>query len=160
MLKDTRIQRVLVAGSLVCVATLAAAAVRGRVDSGSAVAPINATSHIVLGPAAGDVDGLDLKHTLLGVVINAGASVFWASIYQPLFDRAGQRGGMGISVLGGAAVAALAYLVDYRLMPKRLTPGWECRVSGRSLAMIFCAMAASLPVRRMLEGLRGAADKG
>jgi hypothetical protein len=98
MLKDTRIQRVLVTGSLVCVATLAVAAVRGRVDSGSAVAPINATSHVVFGPAAGDVDGLDLKHTLLGVVINAGASVFWAGIYQPLFDRARAAGTRAVSV--------------------------------------------------------------
>jgi hypothetical protein len=148
------LQRVLVAGAIVCVATLVAAAVRGRADSGSAIAPINATSHIVLGPAAGSVDVPNFKHTMLGVVINAGASVFWAAIYQWLFDRDHQRGGVGTSVLGGAAVALLAYLVDYQLIPKRLTPGWEYRVSGRSLAMIFGAMAVSLPVRRVLERLR------
>ena len=145
------LQRVLVAGSIVCVATLAAAALRGRVDSGSAIAPINATSHIVFGSEAGNVDVPSLKHTMLGVVINAGASVFWATVYQRLFDRVGQRGGVSTSVAGGAAVAALAYLVDYQLIPKRLTPGWEYRVSGRSLAMIFGAMAVSLPVRRVLE---------
>lgn len=148
------LQRIMVVGSIVCVATLVAAAVRGRIDSGNAVAPINATSHVVFGPEAGDVGVPDLKHTPLGVAINAGASVFWAAIYQQLFDRDGQRGGLITSVLGGAAVAALAYLVDYRLIPQRLTPGWEYRVSGRSLTMIFGAMALSLPVRRVLERLR------
>jgi hypothetical protein len=145
---------VLVAGCLVFIATLAAAALRGRVDSGSAIAPINATSHIVFGSEAGNVDKPSFRHTLPGVVLNAGASVFWAAIYQRLFDRVGQRSGAGAALLGGAAVAALAYLVDYRLIPQRLTPGWEYRVSGRSLAMIFAAMAASLAVRRVLERLR------
>ncbi|HEX2138626.1 MAG TPA: hypothetical protein VHG33_02830 [Woeseiaceae bacterium] len=143
------LQNALVAGSIVCVATAAAAALRGRVDSGSAVAPINATSHVVYGPEAGDVEVADLKHTMLGLAINAGASVFWATLYERMFARTGNRGGMGKSLLGGAAVASLAYLVDYHLVPQRLTPGWEERVSGRSLAMIFGAMALSLPLRRI-----------
>jgi hypothetical protein len=147
-------QRVLVAGSIVCAATLLAAALRGRADTGSAIAPINATSHIVFGPDAGAIDVPDVKHTMLGVALNAGASVFWAAIYQRLFDRDGQRGGVGTAIVGGAAVAALAYLVDYRLIPRRLTPGWEYRVSDRSLALIFGAMALSLPVRHVFERLR------
>lgn len=148
------LQQVLVAGAVVCVATLAIAALRGRADSGSAIAPINATSHLIFGPEASAVEVADVKHTLLGVIINAGASVFWAAIHRQLFDRGGDRGGLGTSMLGGAAVAALAYLVDYKLIPKRLTPGWEHRVSGRSLSMIFAAMALSLPVRRLIERLR------
>jgi hypothetical protein len=118
-------------------------------DSGSAVAPINATSHVVYGAEAGDVVALDWKHTMLGLAINAGASVFWATLYERLFGRAV----VGRSLLGGGVVAALAYFVDYHLMPKRLTPGWEERVSVRSLAMIFGAMALSLPVRSILKRL-------
>lgn len=136
----------LVAGAIVSVATVAAAALRGKTDSGSAVAPINATSHVVYGPEAGDADLPDIKHTIPGLAINAGASVFWAIVYERLFGRAD----LGRSLLGGGVVAALAYLVDYHLLPRRLTPGWEERVSGRSLAMIFGAMALSLPLRRTL----------
>jgi len=149
------LQDALVAGSIVCVFTVAAAALRGMTDSGSAVAPINATSHVVYGPEAGNVDVPDFKHTMLGLAINAGASVFWATLYERLFGRAGSRGDVGRSLLGGGVVAALAYLVDYHLVPKRLTPGWEERVSGRSLAMIFGAMALSLPVRSILERRHG-----
>ena len=147
------LQDALVTGSIVCVVTVAAAAFRGMTDSSSAVAPINATSHVVYGAEAGDVVALDWKHTMLGLAINAGASVFWATLYERLFGRAGNRSDVGRSLLGGGVVAALAYFVDYHLMPKRLTPGWEERVSVRSLAMIFGAMALSLPMRSILKRL-------
>ncbi|HLT89932.1 MAG TPA: hypothetical protein VKZ85_03225 [Woeseiaceae bacterium] len=146
---EETLRHALVAGLIVSAFTVAAAALRGRADSGSAVAPINATSHVVYGPRAGDVDEVDLEHTLPGLAINTGASLFWATIYERLFGRADA----GRALLGGAAVAALAYLVDYHLVPKRLTPGWEERVSDRSLAAIFGAMAVSLPIRRLLEEL-------
>ena len=146
---EETLQNAVVAGSIVCVATLVAVALRGRADSGSAVAPINASSHVIYGPEAASADVPDVRHTVPGFAINAGACVFWATIYEGLFGRAARRR-PGVALLGGPAVAALAYLVDYHLVPKRLTPGWEERVSGRSLAMIFGAMALSLPVRSLL----------
>jgi hypothetical protein len=144
------LQNAIVAGSIVCGATLAAVAFRGRADSGSAVAPINATSHVIYGPEAATADLPDVRHTVPGFAINAAACVFWATIYEELFGRAARRH-PGMALIGGPAVAALAYLVDYHLVPKRLTPGWEERVSGRSLAVIFGAMALSLPVRSLLK---------
>lgn len=145
------LQDALIAGSIVCVVTAAAAALRGVSDSGSAVAPINATSHVIYGADAGDVEAADVGHTVLGFAINAGASVFWATLYERLFGRAGERGEVGRALLGGGVVAGIAYLVDYHLVPKRLTPGWEKRVTGRSLAAIFAAMALALPVRSVLS---------
>jgi hypothetical protein len=44
----------------------------------------------------------------------------------------------------GVAVAAAAYVVDYYVVPKRLTPGFEKRLSGRSLFWIYSALAAGL----------------
>ncbi len=143
---DETLRNALIAGSIVSVFTLAAVALRGRADSGSAVAPINATTHVVYGPEAGTIEAPDLGHTLPGLAINAGASVLWAGVYERLFGRMADRGDLGKAVLGGGVVAGLAYLLDYHLLPKRLTPGWEERVSGRSLAMIFAVMAATLPI--------------
>ena len=145
------LQDALVAGSIVAAATIATVALRGLNDSGSAVAPINASTHVVYGPEAGDVDEPDVKHTLPGLAINAGASVFWAAVYERLFGRAVTRADVGKALLGGGAVAGFAYLLDYHLLPKRLTPGWEERVSGRSLAMIFGVMALTLPVWSVLK---------
>ncbi len=145
------LQDALVAGSIVAAVTIASVAWRGRHDSGSAVAPINATSHVVYGPEAGNVDVADFRHTLPGLAINAGASVFWAAVYERLFGRADEGDSVGKALLGGGAVAGLAYLLDYHLLPKRLTPGWEERVSGRSLGLIFAAMALTLPVWSLLR---------
>ena len=145
------LQDALVAGSIVAAATIAAVALRGLNDSGSAVAPLNASSHVIYGPEAGEVDHPDLKHTLPGLAINAGASVFWATVYERLFGRAITRGDVGKALLGGGTVAGFAYLLDYHLLPKRLTPGWEERVTGRSLAMIFGVMALTLPLWSLLK---------
>ena len=145
------LQDALVAGSIVAAATIATVALRGLNDSGSAAAPINASTHVVYGPEAGAVDEPDVKHTLPGLAINAGASVFWAAVYERLFGRAVTRNNVGKALLGGGVVAGLAYLLDYHLLPKRLTPGWEERVSGRSLAMIFGVMALTLPVWSLLK---------
>lgn len=147
---DETLQNAIVAGSIVFVATLATVAFRGKADSGSAIAPINATSHVIYGREAANADLPDVRHTVPGLAINAGASVFWATVFERLFGRDDSRH-PGMAVLGGAVVAALAYVVDYHLVPKRLTPGWEERVSNRSLAVIFGAIALSLPIRSLLR---------
>ena len=54
-------------------------------------------------------------------------------------------------VCGGAAVAAAAYVIDYHLIPKRFTPGFEKRVSGKSLTAIFAALAIGLAARDVID---------
>ena len=140
-----------ISGLLAGAATGIVVAVRGARDSGSAVAPINATSHVAWGEEAAGVRAVDVKHTALGAAIHAAAGVFWAGVYEKLFGRHAERGNLTKALAGGAAVAALAYVTDYHLVPKRLTPGWEARVSGRSLAVTYAALAASLPLRALLR---------
>ena len=149
MLRDA-----LVTGSIACVATLAAAALLGARERGSAVAPINATSHILWGEAAAQARKPDLKHTVPGVALNEGACVFWAAFYEKAFGRRAERGDIAAAVAGGGATAALAYLVDYHLVSKRLTPGWELQLSGRALAVMYAALALSLPLRGLLRRRR------
>ena len=134
-------------GTIGGAATAAAAAACGARDSGSAIAAINAVSHILWGSEASDVRVADSKHTVSGLLLNAGASVFWATIYERAFGDAADRGDVNKAFLGAGAVAALAYVTDYHVVPKRLTPGWEERVSARSLAVIYAALALSLPLR-------------
>ena len=153
MLRDA-----LVTGSIACIATLAAAALCGAARKRGAVAPINATSHVLWGKEAARARRPDLKHTVPGVAFNEGASVFWAAIYEQAFGRRVDRGEWPAAVAGGAAIAALAYLVDYHLVSKRLTPGWEHHLDGRSLAAVYTALALSLPLRGLLRGSRVRAD--
>jgi hypothetical protein len=138
-------------GAIAAGATSAYVAAAGARDTGSAVAPINATSHIVWGESAGDVESVDARHTLLGAALNLGACVFWAGFYERLFGRAADRGRVGTALLGGGVVAAAAYVTDYHLVPKRLTPGWESRISQPSLLAAYAVLALSLPLRGLLR---------
>ena len=146
----------LITGSIACIATLAAAALLGARERGSAVAPINATSHILWGDEdAAQARVPDVKHTVPGVALNEGACVFWALFYEKAFGRRAERGDLRAALAGGAAVAALAYLVDYHLVSKRLTPGWELQLSRRSLAAMYAALALSFPLRGIFRSITG-----
>ena len=146
MLRET-----LITGSIACVATLAAVAWCGSRRNGNAVAPINATSHVLWGEEAAQARAVDVKHTLPGVALNEGACVFWSAFYEKAFGRAAERGEATKALAAGGAVAALAYFVDYHLVSKRLTPGWEYHLDGRSLALVYAALALSFPLRGLLR---------
>jgi hypothetical protein len=77
--------------------------------------------------------------------------VFWASFYEKFFGRAADRGDVGTALLGGGLVAAAAYVTDYHVVPKRLTPGWEARISQPSLFAAYAVLALSLPLRGLLR---------
>lgn len=134
----------LIPGSLAALAVFAAIALSGRRDSGSAIAPINATSHVIWGDRAAAMERPTLRHTLPGILINLGSSMWWALVFRKLFGKSVDRRGAGAAIAGGVATAGLAYCVDYHLMPKRLTPGWEMRISNRSLLMSMAAMGLGL----------------
>jgi hypothetical protein len=140
-------------GSIAGLATTLAVAFRGRREAGSGVAPINATSHVLWGDEAGAADAVDLKHTLPGLLINGGAGVFWALVYELLCERLPRRDRVAAAA-GGAAVAGAAYVVDYHLIPRRLSPGWELRLSPGSVALGFVALGVSLAVTGLFHTRR------
>jgi hypothetical protein len=53
--------------------------------------------------------------------------------------------------VSAVAVSAGAYVTDYYLIPKRFTPGYEMRLSGRAMALIFGALALGLAGGTLLE---------
>src|SRR5690606_18593555 len=118
-------------------------------------APLNATSHILWGDKAASVNRVSPKYTLPGILLTHASAVFWAVFYEQFFGRKQKgpvpQGSAWKPLLGGASIAALAYVNDYGLMPRRLTPGYELRVSGRSLAVIFGALALGLAARDIVR---------
>lgn len=134
----------IIPGLIAGFATSATAAVRGRAETGSAVAPINAASHVAWGEDAANVERVTMRHTLFGYLINSGAAIFWATVLELLFGRALERRGLPAALIAGAATASLAYVTDYKLVPKRFTPGYEERVSGRSLFLIYSVLGLAL----------------
>lgn len=125
-------------------ATTAASALIGRRETGHAAVPLNATSHIVWGDEAGAYDRPDLAHTAVGATLNAGAMVAWAAVAEGLLGRWARRGGLLRAAAGGVAVSALAYVVDYHVVPRRLTPGFELRLSADGMALMYLSLAGAI----------------
>jgi hypothetical protein len=135
------------AASSLSTAVLAA---RSRQEAGSAYAGTNATSQVLWGKEALRANAPSVKHTVAGFLIHQGAAMLWATLYERHASGPdGQRS--PLRALGvGAAVAALAFVVDYTVTPPRFRPGYEKRVSARSLAMVYVALAVGLAMRDVL----------
>lgn len=126
------------------VATTALTAWLGKRETGSAAAPFNATSHIVHGDEAAWHDETSAKYTLTGVLLNAAAMAAWSGVQELAFGRWARKGAPARAVAGGAATSALAYVTDYYVVPKRLTPGFEKRLSKKAMLITYVALALAL----------------
>ncbi|HEX2882843.1 MAG TPA: hypothetical protein VHO25_25160 [Polyangiaceae bacterium] len=148
---NNHLAHVLKTGSIASLATTAAAGLAGQLENKSLAAPLNATSHIVWGDEAAGYDRFDLRHTAVGTLLNLGAMYMWAGVQEMLFPKTSTwRGAAAV----GAGVAALAYATDYYLLPKRLTPGFEKRVSPRAVFAIFTVLAAALALGARINRAR------
>ena len=135
-----------VPGTAAAAAMYAAAAACGRREIGSAMAPVNATSHVVWGEEAAFIQKPMLRYTGVGVAIGTVATMLWAAVFEKVFGQTIERRGIPAALLGGAAAAGTAYVKDYYLFPRRLQPGFEKRLPARSLLYIYGAMGAGLAV--------------
>ena len=106
-------------------------------------APMNATTHALHGPGAGSFAGFDWSHTGLGTAIHFAGAFFWAAVAVALL-HAVRRGSTALAWATGMGVAALALVVDYGLMPARLTPGWELVLPPPAVALGFFAFGVGL----------------
>ncbi len=124
--------------------SLAAAAACGWAENRDAVSPVNAVSHVVFGDEAFAQNTPSLKYTMTSVVLNDSACLSWATIFEWLFGDAADKGNVPVALLGGALIAGGAYVVDYKIVPPRLAPGFERHLSGRSLAIIYVVLGLSM----------------
>ncbi len=139
----TWIEDTLTTGAVATAATTAIVAVLGKVEGGSAVAPINAVSHILWGEEAAATEQLDARHTLAGAGLNAAAVTGWAGLHE-LFMPRRSTPSVQHALLTGVATAAVAYVTDYHVVPERFTPGFEKRLSRPSLFGVYATLALSL----------------
>lgn len=122
--------------------TTAATLLLGATRDTSPWAPLNAVSHILWGDEAALHTEPSATYTATGAALNGGAMVMWAAAHESL--RRLLPPGPAASVVAGASIAAAAYVIDYHVVPRRLTPGFEKRLSGRSMFWIYAALAAGL----------------
>jgi hypothetical protein len=132
------LSRIFLNGLAGAAASAAAAALFSRVENGHAARPLNAIAHIYDGGAPPAHDGAAKRNTLLGLVIHSGASIWWAAFYEA--GLALQRQPRRLPT--AAAIAALAYVVDYYVVNNRFRPGFEAYLSRHGLAAVYAALAA------------------
>ena len=134
----------LIAGAMASVVSTVALAVAGRRETGSAVAPTNAISHWLWRGEAYAVDRPTLRHTVVGYAIHHLTSTFWAVIYAWLHGNRHEAQTVPKALAGATVAAAVACVVDYKATPKRLTPGFEHRLSTGAMALVYGAFAVGL----------------
>ena len=140
---STWIKDTLATGTVATTATNGALALLGKIETGHALGPINAVSHIIWGQEATRENELDVRHTLLGSVLNAVAITGWAGVHELLMPRR-KRPSAPRALLTGAAVSSLAYITDFHVVPKRVTPGFEERLSKKALFAVYATLAVAL----------------
>ncbi len=114
-----------------------------RLTTGRSSLGLNAISHIVWGPKAARQTSWTSRYTGTGLLLNQGACLFWAGCYEALLRKQPPHS-VTKSVADAMKIAALAYVVDYHVIPKRFTPGFEFVFPRRLFPLLYVGLAASL----------------
>jgi hypothetical protein len=152
---NNTVSRALISGTVAGLSVALAASLPGKRETGSYAAPLNATSHIAWGDEAAQEDDVSSKYTGVGFVLNLASGIFWAAFYERFFGQPATNPDAARQfvnpIVGAAAVTAIAYVTDYYLVPRRFTPGFEKRLSGKSLAAVYGALALGLAAPGMVR---------
>jgi hypothetical protein len=144
-------QPTLAAGASASLLSTIVLAVAGRRETGSPYAPTNAVSHWLWGRPALSRDAPSWRHTALGYLIHHGSALMWAWLYARWQQR--RRDQDLLPLLGtAAAVSTLASVVDFKVAPDRLHPGFEHRLSTSSLVAVYAAFGLGLALPYLLRG--------
>ncbi|HKU86213.1 MAG TPA: hypothetical protein VJV77_07725 [Casimicrobiaceae bacterium] len=140
----------LVRGAGAGVASAAVVAACSERETGSTLAGINAVSHWAWGDAEARRDGFSLKYTGVGALTHLAAATMWAFVFDLLFASGRRAVTLPRLLSESAAMSAMACAVDYTITPKRFTPGYELRLSKRSLLATYVAFAGGLALGSLL----------
>lgn len=114
-------------------------------------AALDAVSHIAWGNRAYAREELDVRHTVVGGLLNACAVAGWAAVHASIVGRPMRTGlAIPLALASGAAVAAAAYVVDFKVVPKRITPGFQWKLPRRPVRAVYVVLAASLAAGSLL----------
>ncbi|MCE9557836.1 MAG: hypothetical protein K8R88_02685 [Armatimonadetes bacterium] len=145
MFSNPILHNIVTMGLWSAVFTTVAVMVFAALEKVSVWSPLNAIAHIFFGDEAIGVNRPVTKCLVSGTILNLGAALGWAAIaefgYYFLKISAGH---VFPTVALSAAVTVLAYITDFVIVPKRLTPGFEHVLSRRSLYLVYGVLALAL----------------
>jgi hypothetical protein len=146
----TALHEGMVAGTLASVLSTAVLSMLGRRQARGAAAPLNAVSHWLWGDDALREDRPSWKYTLPGALTQHAASILWAALYSRVYGHRPEAKQLPQAIAGGVATSATAYVIDYTITPKRLTPGYEHRLDGMGMLAVYTALAAGFAAGALL----------
>ncbi len=120
-------------------------------ENGTPFAPVNAISHWFHGDHAKYRDEPSSRYTLQGYLIHHASATFWTVLYEKWFGDRADKKDFRPAIAGAAAVAALACFVDFNMTPRRLRPGFENRLSTRSLFLVYGAFGLAMAMRGLIS---------
>jgi hypothetical protein len=136
--------RSLISGSVASIVSAVVLAIVGKKELNKFAAPLNGPSQWIWGRQAPYENRFTFRYTVMGYGIHHAASIFWAIWYERFRTNLPLKNKIYTAVAPAAVTTATAYVVDFYLTPKRLRPGFENRLSKRSLIMVYGAFAVGL----------------
>jgi hypothetical protein len=149
----------LVSGTVASIISTLSLAFFGKAELDKSAAPVNAPSQWIWGRHAPYENRFSLRYTVVGYAIHHAASIFWAILHEKLRPRLSQTGSKTAAIAPAIVTTAAAYVVDFYVIPKRLTPGFEHRLSKRSLFMVYGAFALGLATVALMDRYCTASDR-
>ena len=146
-------RRTCASGTAAGLCAAGAAAYGARSEGSTACAPINAVKPCLWPERAVRQLGFSVRYTLLGLAIHQASAIFWALLFERLAPRAPLEHPTA-TIAAAAATAATAYCIDYHVVPKRLTPGFEAHLGPRSMTRVYVGLAIGLAAVALLRGPR------
>ncbi|HEY8579707.1 MAG TPA: hypothetical protein VIL72_07470 [Beijerinckiaceae bacterium] len=151
--------RALVSGAVASVLTTLALMALARAYGKRVHQPTNATSHWLHGRGAGRVEAVDAAHTAVGFATHHASAVFWALPFERWLTA--RPNATASEIAGAAAVTAVvAAVVDYGVVPRRVSPGWEETLPPRAIAVVYGVLALGLAAGGLAtQRMRAGADR-
>lgn len=112
--------------------------------------PTNSTSHWLHGDEAGSNGRVDVAHTPIGYATHQASALFWALRFEAWLSSHPPRSSTEL-LKDAAVMSAIAGVVDYGIVPKSPTPGWELTLSKKSVAAAFVSLAIGLAAGAMVS---------
>jgi hypothetical protein len=133
-----------ISGSVASIASTICLSLVGKAELDKSAAPINGPSQWIWGRYAPYENRFSLRYTVVGYLIHHAASVFWALLHEKLRQRMARADTVAAAIVPAVVTTTAAYTVDFHFTPKRLTPGFEHRLSKGALLMVYGSFALGL----------------
>ncbi|MEM8512536.1 hypothetical protein RCH14_001852 [Massilia sp. MP_M2] len=148
-MKYTVIQRALVSGAASSIVSTVAMALVAKKETGSPYAATNAVSHYVHGRKASFRDRFSLRYTVPGLLIHHASATVWALVFERVMGGVLDQKNPSAVLASAAATSAFAAFTDHKLAPRPLQPGYQKRLSNKSLGVVYTSIAVGMALGSM-----------